>query len=74
MNESNSIEPSDRTNSTHQTKFRLNEINEIENHFKQEIRERKLNIEKLSKYVAAFHYINCSVCNNWWNIYYVFYY
>ena len=39
MNESNSIEPSDRTNSTHQTKFRLNEISKIENHFKQEIRE-----------------------------------
>ena len=58
MNKSNSIETTDSTNLTNQTKFRLNEISKIENYFNQEIKERKLNSHKLSKYVAAFDYID----------------
>ena len=51
MNKVNSIETIDRTCLTDQTKFRLNEISEIENYFNQEIK-------KLSKYVAAFAYMD----------------
>ena len=58
MNESSSIEIIDRTNLTNQTKFRLNEISKIENYFNQEIKERKLNSKKLSKYVVAFDYVD----------------
>ena len=54
MNESNSTESIERTNLTDITKFRLNEISKIKNYFNQEIKERK----KLSKYVAAFDYID----------------
>ena len=58
MNKVSSIETIDRTNLTDQTKFRLNEISKIENYFNQEIKERKLNGKKLSKYVAAFDYMD----------------
>ena len=58
MNESNSIEKINRTNLTDQAKFRLNEISKIENYFNQEIKKRKLNSKRLSKYVAAFDYID----------------
>ena len=40
-----------------QTKFRPSEIIRIENHFHQEINQRKLCSKKLSKYVTAFDYI-----------------
>ena len=43
---------------TDQTKFRLNEISKIENYFNQEINQRKSCSKKLSKYVAAFDYID----------------
>ena len=58
MSESNSVETVDRANLTNQTKLRLNEISKIENYFNQEIKERKLNSKKLSKYVAGFDYID----------------
>ena len=58
MNESNSIETIDRTNLTEQTKMRLDKITEIENYFYQEINRKKSCSKKLSKYVAAFHYID----------------
>ena len=58
MNESNSIEAIDKTNLTNQTKFRLDEISKIENYFIKEINQRKSCSEKLSKYVAAFDYID----------------
>ena len=58
MNESNSIEATDRTNLTNKTKFRLNEISKTENCFNQEIREQKLNSKKLCKYVAVFDCID----------------
>ena len=38
------------------TKFRLNEINKIKDFFNNEIKERKQQINKISKYVAAFNY------------------
>ena len=57
MNESNSIEASDRTNLTEQKKFRLDEISKIENYFYQEINQGKLCSKKLSKYVTAYDYI-----------------
>ena len=58
MNESNSVATIDRTSLTDQIKFRLNEISKIENHFIQEIKERKLNNKILNKYVALFDYID----------------
>ena len=48
----------DKTNLTDQKKFRLNEISKIENYFNQEISQRKLCSKKISKYVAAFDYID----------------
>ena len=48
----------DKTNLTDQTKSRLNEISKIENYFNQEIYHRKFCCKKLSKYVAAFDYID----------------
>ena len=58
MNESNSIKAIDKTNLSEQTKFRLSEIIGIENYFHQEINQRKSCSKKLSKYVAAFDYID----------------
>ena len=58
MNESNSIELIDRTDLSEQTKFRLDEISKIENYFHEEINQRKPCSKKLSKYVAAFDYID----------------
>ena len=48
----------DKTDLTDQTKIRLNKITEIENYFHQEINQGKLCSKKLSKYVAAFDYID----------------
>ena len=58
MNESNSIEATDKTNLTNQTKFQLDEISKIENYFIEEINQRKSCSKKLSKYVTAFDYID----------------
>ena len=52
MNEINKIKLSE------QTKFRLSEIIGIENYFHQEINQRKSFGKKLSKYAAAFDYID----------------
>ena len=49
----------DKLNLTDQTKIRLNKITETENYLNQEIiNQRKLCSKKLSKYVAAFDYID----------------
>ena len=48
----------DASNLSDQKKFRLNEINEIKDYFNSEIRERKTMNKKLSKYIAAFDYID----------------
>ena len=58
MNESNSIETFDKTNLTNQIKFRWNEISRIENYLIKEVNQRKSYSKKLSKYVAAFDYID----------------
>ena len=47
-----------KINLSEQTKFRLDEISKIENYFYQEINQRKSCSKKLSKYVAAFDYID----------------
>ena len=53
MNECNSIEI-DKTNFNDQIKFRLNEINKIEDYFNSDINQRKL----CSKYVTVSDYID----------------
>ena len=58
MNENNFIEQIGRTNLTEQTKIRLDNITGTENYFYQEINQRKSYSKKLSKYVAAFDYID----------------
>ena len=58
MNECNSIEATDKTILSEQTKFRLDEISNIENYFYQEINRRKSCSRKLNKYVAVFYYID----------------
>ena len=58
MNECNSIEATDKTILSEQTKFRLDEISNIENYFYQEINQRKSCSRKLNKYVAVFNYID----------------
>ena len=60
MNELNSIETHSNLNATSlsdQTKFRLNEINKLKDYFNSEIQERKTMSKKLSKFIAAFDYI-----------------
>ena len=57
MNKCNSIEI-DETNLTVQTKYILNEITKMKNCFIEEINQRKLCIKKVSKYIAAFDYID----------------
>ena len=54
----NRITKTDKTNLTNQTKVRLDEISKIENYFIEEINQRKSCSKKLSKYVAAFDYID----------------
>ena len=58
MNKCNSIETTNRTNLTEQTKFRLNEMIKIKRYFDSEINQRKSSSKKASKYVAAFDYID----------------
>ena len=73
MNKYNFIEAIDKTNLSEQTKFRLDEISKIENYFIEEINQRKLCSTILSKYVAAFDYIDKILiffkCNSWRSIY-----
>ena len=47
-----------KINLSEQTKFQLSGIIGIENYFHQEINQRKSSSKKLSKYVAAFDYID----------------
>ena len=58
MNKSNSIEAIDKRDWSKQTKSRVDEISKIENYFIEEINQRKSCSKKLSKYVAAFYYID----------------
>ena len=68
MNQLNLIQTHSNLNAiplNDQTKFRLNEINKIKDYFNTEIQERKTMSKKLSKYIAAFDYIDktCFICN-----------
>ena len=56
-----SIEAIDTSNLSDQTKFRLNQIDEIKDYFNLEIQERKITSKKLSKYIASFDYIDKAV-------------
>ena len=59
MKECNFIEATNtHSNLSDQTKFRLNEINNIKVYFNSEIQERKITSKKLSKYIAAFDYFD----------------
>ena len=58
MNKSNSIGAIDKTDLSEQTKFRLDEISNIENYFIEKINQRKSCSKKLNKYLAAFDYID----------------
>ena len=58
MNKSNSIAAIDKTDLSEQIKFRLDEISKTESYFIEEIVQRKSCSKKLSKYVAAFDYID----------------
>ena len=58
MNKCNFVEAIGKTNLSEQTKFRLDEINKIENYFIEEINQRKSCNKKLSKYIAVFDYID----------------
>ena len=61
MNELNSIETHSNLDAiplSDETKFRLKEINKIKDYSNSEIQERKTISKKLSKYIAAFDYID----------------
>ena len=58
MNKCNSIEAIGKRDLSEQTKFWLDEISKIESYFIEEINQRKSRSKKLSKYVAAFDYID----------------
>ena len=58
MNKSNSIEATDKTDLSQQTKFRLDEISKIQNYFIEGINQRKSCSKMLTKYVAPFDYID----------------
>ena len=53
--DSNSVEYNEATLLNNQ-QFRLNKINEIENCFVAEIKERELMSKRLGKYIASFDY------------------
>ena len=65
MVESNSIESIEHnsidTSSLNNQQFRLNKINEIEDYFIAEIKERELMSKKLSKYISFFDYFDKSL-------------
>ena len=58
MNKYDSTEAIDKTNLSEQKKFRLDEVSKIENYFIEKINLRKSCSQKLSKYIAAFDYID----------------
>ena len=58
MNKWDSTEVIVKTNLYEQTKFWLDEVSKIENYFIERINQRKSCSQKLSKYIAAFDYID----------------
>ena len=57
MNKSSYLEI-DKTDLSDQTKMKLDKITETKNSFYQEINQAKLSSKKVSKYAAAFDYID----------------
>ena len=55
---SNSTGAIDKTDSSEQTKLRLDEVSKIESYFIEEINQRKSCSQKLNKCVTTFHYID----------------
>ena len=58
MNECHSVETTEKTNLTNQTKFRLDEISKIANYLIEEINQTNSCSKTLSRYVAVFDYID----------------
>ena len=58
MNKYSSVETVDTSNMSDQTKFRLNEIIKVEDYLNSKTQERNIMCKKLSKYIAAFDYID----------------
>ena len=50
--------PSTHLNSNDETLLRLNKLNKIEDYFITDIKEREIASKRLSKYIAAFYYID----------------
>ena len=53
--------PNSNANTSIEQKFRLNKINEINDYFIAEIKERELMSKRLSKYIATFDYFDKSL-------------
>ena len=60
MVEISSVESTDTSNLSYQ-QFRLIKINEFENYFITEIKDRKLMSKRLTKYIASFDYFDKSL-------------
>ena len=58
INECHSVETTEKTNLTNQTKFRLDEISKITNYLIEKINQTNSYSKTLSKYVAVFDYID----------------
>ena len=66
--------PSANLDLRNQALLRLNKIDEIEDYFITEIYEREIMSKRLSKYFAAFDYIDKTLIifirSKWWRFYY----
>ena len=69
MKKGSSIETTDISNLSDQTKFRLNENNKIKDYFNTEIQEIKIMSKKLSKSIAAFDYFDKTLIVLSWRSY-----
>ena len=52
------MDGTNKINLSEQTKFRLDEINKIENYFIEEINQRKSCSQQLNRYIITFDYID----------------
>ena len=52
------MDGTNKINLSEQTKFRLDEINKIENNFIEEINQRKSCSQQLNRYIITFNYID----------------
>ena len=61
FHETTNMYPNRSVNISNDQQSRLNKINEIQDHFIAEIRERELMSQNLSKYIASFEYFDKSL-------------